>query len=260
LSNTKTRFISIRNDALLGNQLKSIDKYLLMILENRKLLSTKNKNWYTIEIRTKKLKELSLITDGRTLLKSLERLRSFNHIRYDLEKNISTGKDKLPNTSKMKIEIDCSPPFTMVDEVMFNDLKFLETKNIKTDKMRINKPYQITVLYYLLEYYHNPTHGGSRGIASPSRRQLSESITINNETLTEYLVAMHKNMMCEFRQGKLYDFNQRTRNRYLPNTIMHKANEEFIGQNRRRYKIHKKDSYFKLPTDNIDDGQNENKD
>lgn len=243
---SRTRFIAIKNEALLRKDLKPVDKYILMILENRKLFDTKDGNWYTIEIRTKKLKTLCEVTDNRTLLASLNRLRKFNYINYSFEKDDITNKEILHNTNKISIKINCSPPFTLVDEEMFQMLKNLKTGKILLDNKpnRYDKPHRVTILYYILEYYHNPDHGGDQGVASPSRKVISDSLSIHNTKLTELIKVMHDSLICEYRQGFFYDGFRRTTNRYLPNTIRHKKGEEFIGQNRRRYKTHKRDTYF----------------
>lgn len=237
----KTRFIAIRNEALLRGDLKPMDKYLLMILENRKLFATKNDGWFDVKIRTKKLKDLSLISDGRTLLRSLNRLRKFGYINYQFEICEKSGKEKLSNINKMLIKIDCNPPFTLVDEEMFDKLRNLNTGE--------SRPHQITVLYYILEHYHNPLHGGEQGVASPNREMLEKSLKIDTRKITKFFKLMHDNYMCEFMQGKFYTDNQRSRNRYLPNTIKNKSNESDVGMNMRRYIRHKKPEYFKLPMD-----------
>ena len=245
MNEKKTRFIAIRNEALLDGKLRSIDKYLLMILERRKLLSTKNNNLYTVEIRSKKLKELSLISDGRTLIKSLDILRVNNYIDYSLDISKKNGKEILPKSCKIIITIDCSPPFVLVDGEMFDKISTLDTGS--------KKPYNIMVLYYFLEYNHNVYHGGFQGVSSPSRNEIHNIVMISGGDLTKYIKLMHNNMICEYFQGTFYDGNKKTRNRYLPNTIMHKQGEQFIGCNKRRYILHKKREYFLFDNSNVKD-------
>jgi len=238
LNEKKTRFISIRNDALLDGDIKPRDKYLLMILENRKLFNTKDGDWFTVDIRPKKLLELSMISDKRTLFNCLKSLRELKYIDFDFT--------EIPRFDKMEIKIHCTIPFTLVDEEMFFRLRELDTGE--------KKPYVITVFYYILEHYHNPYHGGNQGVATPSRKMIYDALKTNNKRLTNLIEIMQDAKICEYRKGIFYEGYQRSRNRYLPNTIMHKKGEEFIGQNKRRYINHKKDSYFVSSYDDDEGG------
>ncbi len=234
MSKSKTRFISIKNEALLDGSLKAMDKFILMILENRKLLITKSGHSYTISIRAKKLKGLCHVKDNRTLLSSLNRLKKGKYIKYEF--------NSINNTDKMNITIDCSPPFTLVDEEMFDKLCELNTGE--------PKPYAIVSLYFILEHYHNPNLGGEQGLACPSRDMINSAVSIRSDKLTKYFTMMHDELICEFAQGKFFGGEMiRTRNRYLPNSIKHKKGESEVGLSKRRYKIHKRKSYFDLPDD-----------
>lgn len=231
MEDKKVRFIAIRNEALLNSELKPFDKYLLMVLEDRKLFKTENDGWYNIEIRGKKLRKLTFTSDNRTILRSLNRLKNKGLVDYDF--------DKFHSVNKTLIKINCKPPFVLVDREMFYKINELDIKE---------KPYNILVLYYILEHYHNPNYGnGENGIACPSRRMINDSLKMNSKKMSEYIILMHDNYICEFCQGRFYDKNQRSRNRYLPNTIQHKNGEPNIGN--RRYKTHKRESYFGLPMD-----------
>lgn len=222
----KTKFISIQQEALLSSKLKSIDKFVLLILGDRKLIGTKNGSWYTIEIRANKLKQLTFINDHRTLMRSLDRLKENGYIKFDFKRFNSHGKSS--------IYIDEGKIFTMVDEERFESLVKLDTGE--------KKPYQIVILYYLLENYYNPTHG--YGMSSPSREMIFESLRINGAILTKYFKLMHKEKICEFFQGEFIDGYRRVRNRFIPNTIKYKVGEENIGDGKRRYVNHKQRSYF----------------
>ena len=203
MENKKVRFIGIRNDAILNSELKPFDKYLLMILEDRKLFKTGKNGWYNIEIRGKKLRELVYVKDNRSILKSFEKLKCNNFIDYDFE--------KFSPTQKVLIKINCNPPFVLVDREIFGKIINLDTGD---------KPYNIMTLYYILEHYHNYEYGnGENGIACPNRKMINDALKMNNKRMTEYFKIMHEAYICEFKQGKLYKKNQRSRNRYLPNTI-----------------------------------------
>ena len=217
-------YTPITNRALFSKDIKTKDKFVLIKL---KQMSKNNIS----KIKINQLKDKCYMSDNRTIVQSLSRLKEFNFINYEEFKSIP----------KLQIEI------TLIQTE--EDSIYTKIDNEMIDKIceLFPNPYNPLILYYILESRYNVEYGYS----CPNREELSEYITISNNRLTEIVLIMHENYICEYCQGIFvtltngmtdYDYSSRLRNRYIPNTIAYKQSEDNIGK--RRYSKHKPKDYF----------------
>lgn len=216
-------FTSIPTTLLMSEDLNNKDKYVYLKLKQN---SSKGKSVTTIS----KIKKYSDVSDNRTILKSLSKLKEFGFINYP-------DFDVIPRTS-IAIEIfDSDESFIKIDNEIFEKIELLFKPN----------QHNAIILYYYLEKEYNINYG----YACPSRDEISSVTKLNNGKVSEITKIMHDNFICEFQQGDKIenDVNEfgytRMRNRYIPNTIKYSKDGVTNNQNNeRRYKRHKNKQFF----------------
>lgn len=227
-------FTPIINRALFSKDIKNKDKFILI-----KLKSMSKNNISNITIAN--LKKKCYISDNRTILQSLKSLRQYDFISY-------AEFDSIPK-QPIQIELvyyeDDHKSYTKVDNEMIEKICTI-----------FKNPHNPLILYYILENGYNVDYEYS----CPNREFIKEYITVSNKVLTEYILTMHTNFICEYCQGifvnnpddEYNNYSGRLRNRYIPNTIQYKQGESYIGK--RRYARHKHSSFFFKETKPINDG------
>ena len=213
MNNKKISYIAISND-ILENQAVSVRaKYLFLILKTFCFDKTETTN-----VNKKLLMEKLKWSDNRTLLNHLSNLKNKNYIDYDFK--------TLPTRDLLKIKLNISEPFTIIDLELFN--RILEYKNREHS----------LIFVYLMEKYYNPNYG----YAFPSVLTIQSIIKTSNSKLHNITMQLHEDRICEYCKG-LYikDECRQSNNKYLPNV---KVNDN--GVYKRRYSHHKKPSYFNI--------------
>lgn len=207
----------------MNKELNNKDKYVYLKLKQK---SSKGKSSITVS----NLKRSCGISDNRTILKCLSKLKQYEFIKYN-------DFDTIPKSNIDIFIHDSSESFVKVDNEIFEKIESIFKPN----------QHNAIILYYYLEKEYNASYG----YACPSRDEIASVTKLNNMNVSEITKIMHNNFICEFQQGDkvVNDVSEfgytRTRNRYIPNTIKYsKDGVNDNPNNERRYKRHKSKKFF----------------
>lgn len=212
------KYIGIPNVLLLDTTLNPKDKFLYVVLKTFCFDNTETTN-----VKKKTLMDKLNWKDNRTLLKHLNKLKYSNYIAFDF--------DSLPRKDYLKIKLSFVEPYTLIDNEIF-------------DKMYSYKKKEHCLIYmFLMEMYYN----NKLGFAFPSIATIQSVLKLSNSALHEISSQLHNDRWCEYNKG-IYVQNddgvwKQCNNKYLPNIMVFDSES---NKYKRRYKFHKKESYFNL--------------